>query len=137
MSERATSFQAAVCARFGCAPEAYAETVFQHTLFGHARWPSRLLRRLWPKFFADDFILIAGLAKLDSRGAIRRMVNAERYHCPPEGFLRHDLYLRVSGNKLCALANELFPPQPENTGFVRATAADLGPLAGPSPTKLA
>ena len=125
MSARAITFQEAVCAKFGCAPEAYAESVFRHTLYAHGRWLALRLAKAWPKLFADDFDLIEAVGKCDSRGAIRRELEAHRHHYPPDGLLCRDLHLRLSGQKLLALADDLLPSHPERTGWVRPAPEDL------------
>lgn len=112
----APTFKEAVCAKFGCAPEQYVQTVFFHTLYDHARWPARLLLRFDPKFFRDDFDLIESLAPLKAYCPIRREINYFRELYRPHGPLRGDLHIRVSSAKLRALAQELLPVQRKHGG---------------------
>ena len=122
MSDRPIPFQAAICAKFGCAPEAYAETVFWRCLYPHAHTAARILGSVWPQFFQADRELIRELGATASRNAFGKELDAHRYHHPPDGFLRGTLKLRVSGRRLMALAIELLPRPPGDTASIARQA---------------
>ncbi len=106
MSEQ--TFCDAVCKRFGIAREQYEEEVFRRCVFPATRFLSRLFRCLRPRAFEDDFELIRSVASCTSVREMRAEVNWFRSACPPRGFGRRVLHMRVSGKRLVGLAAQVF-----------------------------
>jgi hypothetical protein len=120
-------FREAVCAKLGCAPEAYAQTVFWHCLYSHARLPAKVLARLRPNFFEDDLDLIRVVDDAETRAAFRREMDLHRYHHPLQGFLREVLRIRVSGKKLTHLATQVLPRGSGDKGFAQPSDHTAAP----------
>jgi hypothetical protein len=109
------SFRDAVCQHFRCAPEAYGETVFSHCLYPHATWPARLIRRFIPDYFYSDFELIRLVANKTEAEELRTEVRLHRFEYPPETLLRRFLRVRLSGQRLLDLGDQLLSQQPVHT----------------------
>ena len=105
-------FREAVCRKFGCAPEAYAEAVFSHCLYPHAAGSAKLIRWLKPDCFAADFELIHQIATVTVMRQVRAEVENHRYHYPSATLLRRFLRIRLSGRRVIQLADEAFAPLP-------------------------
>jgi hypothetical protein len=106
------AFRDAVCQKFRCVPETYAETVFSHALYPHATWPTKLIRRLSPGYFDADFLLIRQIATCNTPRELRADVDSHRYHHPPRGFLRRWLRIRLSGQRVIILGARVFHEPP-------------------------
>jgi len=105
-------FRDAVCQKFGCAPEAYADTVFSQCLFAHAAWPAKLIRRLRPGYFDSDFQLIRRVASCTTLRQLQRDVDSQRHHHPPHTLLRRWLRIRLSGQRVIILGARVFKQPP-------------------------
>ena len=102
------SFREAVCERFGIPPERYTEEVFWRCVFP---WTLLLVRLLWwlrPAWFRQDLELIESVADCTSVAEVRAELNSFRYYHRPRGFGRRVLHLRISGQRLMALAALVF-----------------------------
>jgi hypothetical protein len=106
------SFREAVCQHFRCAPEAYERTVFRRCLYRHAVWPALLLHQFSPDYFRLDFELIRVVASMTDTEQVWAEVRLHRAEHPPVGFLRRNLRLRVSFQRLLDLSTHLFAEQP-------------------------
>lgn len=105
--------KALFCERFGCPPVAYEERAFRQCLYWHARFLAPVIRRLSPRFFAEDFRLIRDLgATTDWREANSEVLNFQDTNRAKASMLRTGLRIRVSGRKASDLANRLFSTQP-------------------------
>ncbi len=110
-------FREAVCRKFGCAPEAYPETVFSHCLYPHAAGSVKLIRWLKPDYFAADFELIHQIATVTEMRQVRAEVENHRYHNPSATLLRRFLRIRLSGRRVIQLADQIFARPPAATSF--------------------
>jgi hypothetical protein len=109
-AESATpTFRSLVCDAFQCAPEDYAEVVFERCLFPHAALPVRVLRSLFPEWFGPDFQLIQLLARCTDALQLQTEVKVHRRLHPAQGFVRRTLRLRLSGQRLIDLGTALLP----------------------------
>jgi hypothetical protein len=102
------TFREAVCDRFRIPPERYTEEVFWRCVFP---WTLLLVRLLWwlrPAWFRQDLELIESVADCTSVSEVRAEVNSFRYYYRPRGFGRRVLHLRISGQRLMALAALVF-----------------------------
>lgn len=106
------SFREAVCGQFGCSPGAYAETVFRRCLYRHAVLPAWIIRRFIPDFFHLDFELIRIVATFTHTDEVWGEIRLHRAEHPPIGFLRRNLRMRVSFQRLLDLSTQLLAEQP-------------------------
>ena len=111
-NERKQTFRAAVCQHFRCAPEAYEEIVFQHCLYRHAPGLAWLIRRFIADYFEPDFQLIRYVADKTDVEGLQTEVRLQRTDQPPATLLRRFLRVRLSGQRLLDLGNQLLSPQP-------------------------
>ena len=102
-----SDFREAVRRKFGCAPEAYAETVFWHCLYPHARLPAKLVRSVKPSYFRQDFELLELIADSTTFPELRGMLGHHRQDCPPKPLLGQRLRIRLSTRRVMKLAGEV------------------------------
>jgi len=97
------------CERFDFPPAEYEERAFKRCLYWHARLVTPVVRRLSPRFFADDlrFIQELGLTS-DWRAARSEVLAFQDENRATGGLWRNRLRLRVSGRKAADLAQRLF-----------------------------
>ena len=105
-------FREAVCRKFGCASDSYAEVVFWHCLYPHAVWPAKLIRRLYRYYFDLDFELLDLIAGCTEPHELRALVDSHRYHHPTQSLLRGLLRIRLSGQRVINLGGHLLAHQP-------------------------
>ena len=110
--ERKRSFRAAVCQHFRCAPEAYEEMVFRQCLYRHATGLAWLIRRFVGDYFESDFQLIRFVADKTDVEDLRAEIRLHRTDQPPGTLLRRFLRVRLSGQRLLALGDQLLSAQP-------------------------
>jgi hypothetical protein len=104
--------KALFCERFGCPPAGYDERAFRRCLYRHARFLAPVIRRLSPRFFADDFALIRDLgATTDWQEAHTEVLTFQDTNRAKRSLWRTGLRIRVSGRKAADLANRLFSAQ--------------------------
>ena len=96
------------CERYACPPEQYADQALKKCLYWHARLVTPVVRRLSPRFFADDlrFIQELGLTS-DWRAARSEVLAFQDENRATGGLWRNRLRLRVSGRKAAAMAERL------------------------------
>jgi hypothetical protein len=105
----ATQFQSLFCQRFRCPASAYEVKAFSKCLYWHARLLAPVLRRLAPRFFAEDFKFIRNLG--ESTGVRDADVDVKNFHDVNTGnpsFWRTGCKIRVSGRKANKLVRDLF-----------------------------
>ena len=97
------------CERFDCPPAEYEGWAFRQCLYWHARLLTPIVRKLSPRFFAEDmkFIQELGLTN-DWRGARSEVLSFQEENRANSSFLRNSLKIRVSGRKAADLAQRLF-----------------------------
>jgi hypothetical protein len=107
------TFQEAFCLEARCSPEEYESKVFWRCLHRRALPLSALLFRINPTLFDVDIRTIRQLGVARSFeefcGEVDSFRSENRRH---GGFLRRQLYVRVSGRRLMALALSLPPDMP-------------------------
>lgn len=103
------NFRDAVCRAYRCAPDNYADLVFERCLFTHATLPVQVLRSLFPDWFKPDYQLIELLSKCTDSLQLQTEVKVHRRLHPARGLLRRTLRLRVSGQRLINLGTQLLP----------------------------
>ena len=105
-SETAT-WQEVYCARYDRTPAQFRGGVFWRTLHRHALPVAPLL--LLTGHFDADRQLIANCARARSMRQIREEIEDHRYHPVNRGWLRRQLALRVSTQRLREMAREYLP----------------------------
>jgi hypothetical protein len=97
------------CERFDCPPAEYEDRAFRQCLYWHARLLTPVVRKLSPRFFAEDmkFIQELGLTS-DWRAARSEVLSFQAENQSNSGFWRNSLRIRVSGRKAAELAQRLF-----------------------------
>jgi len=104
------SFREAFCSKFGCPPEGYESRVFWQCLYRHALPLAGLIYPVSRNFFGEDFRAIKQLGLSRSPVEFRQEVEAFRYlNRTRAGILRGRLKIRVSGQRLVRLSQEMFP----------------------------
>lgn len=102
-------FKALFCERFDCPPEKYEAWAFRRCLYFHARFLARLIRKLNPAFFAEDWSLLqylgAAASSREANAEIRAFQDANRQK---PNWLRTGLQIRISGRKAARLARQVF-----------------------------
>lgn len=104
-----SNFREAVCQKFGCSVESYADTVLSHCLYSHARIPAILLKTLDPEYFRTDYKLIDELGHCTTARQAKSRVNHYRFYGSADTFLARRLRIRVSGRRILELAADLLP----------------------------
>ena len=96
------------CERFDCPPAEYEERAFKRCLYWHARLVTPVVRKVCPRFFAEDlkFIQELGLTS-DWRAARSEVLAFQDENRATGGLWRNRLRLRVSGRKASAMAERL------------------------------
>jgi hypothetical protein len=111
-------FRALCCDHFGCPPEAYEQTVFWQCLHDDAKLMARVLHKFDPDFFRWDYLLIRSLSTVTTPAEMEVELNNYRYQYRAMGFLRRNLRLRVSGQKIINLSKKLFGHEKRNSSRV-------------------
>ena len=106
------SFFTLFCTAFDCLPDDYNEAVLWLCIFPQAVLLARIIWRLIPDYFDYDFEMIQQIKNVTSLEDLQFEINDFYYRHPPAGFLRRQLHIRLSGERLVTIANDLFnPPQ--------------------------
>lgn len=105
------------CERFHCRPSDYEARAFKMCLYWHARPFARMIQKIDPNFFTEDykFIRYLGMAKR-SRDINAEMLEFQDSNRAKWRFLRNGLRMRVSGRKAAAVAKMLLSQSQENRG---------------------
>lgn len=122
MANWTQSFRETFCERMGCADADYPARIFRRTLYGHARPLAFGLRLLRPDHFTidDELIEVAGNAR--SWDEFNQALESHAFNNKLRGgFLRRQLKLRVSGQKLSRIAVRLLGARSDRKP--RSTAA--------------
>lgn len=97
----------AFCARHGCTLAQFRARMFWRTLHWHAVPVAPFLRL--GNFFAADEDLVAGCGRARSMHDLRDEIEEYRFHPLNHGWLRRRLGLRISTQRLRALARNYLP----------------------------
>lgn len=104
------TFQSDVYDYFGYKKDDYYKTVFYRSLYPHARLPAKILMKIHPALFLDDFELLRLVATAASADEIIDIVTRFIYENPPRGIIRGLLRIRISPQRLIVLASEIMKP---------------------------
>ena len=102
------SFKAAFCECFGCAVEAFQETLFWKCVRPALRPVASLVRLLSPRFFRPDLEYLGQVGETTTWEGFWTL--ATRIHedlALNHGLLRKGLHLRISGSRLIELYREI------------------------------
>lgn len=102
------SFCDLFCEAFKCPPEDFNERVLWLCLFPKTNSFAHWLWQLNRDYFKPEFELIDQIKSLTSAQDIQAELDDFYYHNPPKGFFRKVLKVRISGDRLLELAEELF-----------------------------
>ncbi len=104
-----TTFKEAACAYFRCSDEQYEVRIFWHCLYRHAIPFAWLIRRICPRFFHQDLVLIHDLERATSARAVREeVIGFLSLNRMARKTIRNRFRLRISGKKVIKLASFLF-----------------------------
>ena len=105
------NFRTAFCAHFGCPDEAFLRECFRKSVGFRGSLAVEVIRRLRPGFFRPDLAYLESVGAVDSwrdfaglANGIRRDVFLNR------GLLRRHFHLRISGELLLKLREEMISP---------------------------
>lgn len=108
-----SKFKIAFCSRFACSEADYVRRVLGRCLYRRAFFVRPVLRVLRPDFFQVDLDTIERVGDAENWGAFRAELAAfSSENRMRSGFFRNRFKIRISGNRLSQLAEELFGPQP-------------------------
>lgn len=102
------TFSSLYCEKFHCPPEKFEEEVLWRCLQPRSALIARLLWKWVPDFYQPDFDLISEIKDLTAVDDLSSEIGVVRYHQPVRGMIRGRLRVRVSGQRLVDLGDELF-----------------------------
>ncbi|MFM2293878.1 MAG: hypothetical protein RLZZ350_291 [Verrucomicrobiota bacterium] len=108
VNPRQLGFRELYCEQFQCADEDYFEQVLWRCVYPDRLQLARVLWRFAPEYFAQECYLLEEIAQHADVDSITAEINDARYRFGARGLFRHRLHVRLSSQKLLALANELF-----------------------------
>jgi len=103
------SFYNLFCQAYSCLPEDFNEAVLWVCIFPQALLLARWLWRLNRHYFRPDLELIQRIKDCTDEADVRAEFQDFYYYHRPKGLLRGRLKVRMSGQRLFALAHRLFP----------------------------
>jgi hypothetical protein len=103
-----TSFSDLFCEAHKCSPVEFPARVFWRCLYPQATPLTHLVWHLNRAYFQPDLELIEQMRNLTNLAEVRLELNRFRYYHRSTGILRGILKLRISGQRLLNLADELF-----------------------------
>ncbi|MGC8744355.1 MAG: hypothetical protein ACP5T0_10805 [Verrucomicrobiia bacterium] len=104
------TFQSDVYDHFGYKKDDYYKTVFYRSLYPHTLLPAKILMKIHPALFLDDFELLRLVATAASADEVSEIVTRFIYENPPRGIIRGLLKIRISPERLIFLASEIMKP---------------------------
>ena len=110
------TFGESFCARHDIPPEQFPGHVFKRSLYRRARPFVWLLRFLRPNYFAADFDLIYGVEHLRRLRDFTTEVERFNEHPANRGWLRRQLCIRISSNRLKQVIRETLPSSSARRG---------------------
>ena len=102
------SFIHRYCEKFHCSPEQFEEHLLRHCLHSRSATLANFLLRLTPGYFQEDLALIREIQDLTNAEEVGLEIRQFRKSHPVRGLLSGPLRVRVSGQRLVNLADELF-----------------------------
>ena len=100
-----------------CPPAAFSERVFWQCLYPRARLPARLIWSLNRHYFRPDVEFVEKGRNLANPAEVRLELKRFRYYHRPTGLLRRFLKMRLSGQRLLNLADQLFAERKPGEGI--------------------
>jgi|YNPBryantNP2012_1023418.scaffolds.fasta_scaffold03727_1 hypothetical protein len=117
VSDWPKTFKEAFCERYQCPPDQYLRRAFQKCLYRRAVFLAPIIMLVSPAFFQVDMDVIERIGSARSWRELHAELKAfsinSRLRTRP---LRSQFRLRVSGNRICKLAELLFGPQKSSSG---------------------
>lgn len=112
MSDWPKTFKEAFCERYRCSQDEYLRRAFRKCLYRRAVPFAPIIMALSPAFFQVDMDVIERIGSARNWRELHAELKAysinSRLRTRP---LRSQFRLRVSGNRICKLAERLFGPQ--------------------------
>ncbi|MGC8828923.1 MAG: hypothetical protein ACP5K7_13815 [Verrucomicrobiia bacterium] len=105
------TFKSDVYNYFGRYKDDYYKTVFYHCLYPHAVLPAKILMKIRPSLFIDDFELLRMVANATHPDEIIDIVTNFNYENPPRGILRGLFRIRISPERLIRFATKIMKPR--------------------------
>jgi hypothetical protein len=101
-------FSALFCERFRCRPSEFEELAFRKCLHRRALLFAPILRKLMPKYFEPDFMLIRYLGQaVGQREAMMELAAFTENNNSRAGFARKHLGIRISTRRTVKLLRQL------------------------------
>lgn len=120
----ATNFQSLYCEWFHVAPEQFVDDVFWNCIHEGRKPAAKFLRMLCDGIFSADFELIYAVGRSRNMETVKSNLAEFRHYHKPRGLVRKNLRVRISGQKITDLANQLFRgPLPRKTESNRPASA--------------
>jgi hypothetical protein len=108
-----SKFNIAFCNRYSCSEADYTRRAMRKCLYRRALFVWPILSVLRRNFFQVDTDTLERIGDAENWGAFRTELSAfSSENRMRSGFFRNRLKLRISGNRLSQLAEELFGPEP-------------------------
>lgn len=104
------TFQSDVCSIHKCKLEDYYKTVLFKCLYPHALLPAKILMKISPRLFLEDFELLRLVSTASNPDEILDIVSNFYYENPPRGIVRGLLKIRLSPERLQKFALEVMKP---------------------------
>lgn len=101
------TFQTDVCEMFGCDTTKYYEVVLFKCMYPHAVLLAKIIRKISPGFFIDDYELLMKISKAETVDEITEILNDHYYERPPKGIIRGLLKVRISPERLIRFASQV------------------------------
>jgi hypothetical protein len=108
----AESFQARFCRHFQVPPERFVSELLKRALYPRARWLRPLIWLLDRGHFAADEQFVAGVGRLTQRRDFYSELKDFHVHPENERFLRSQLRLRISANRMSRIFFEIWATDP-------------------------
>ena len=97
------------CVKFTCAKRRFEKRVFLNCVYPEGLGIARFISLLNPGFFRSDFELIEEIKYATSYSEVKKLVDFHGTQNAPAGVLRMLLKVRLSKQRLLALAQSVFP----------------------------
>ena len=102
------SFSSLYCEKFHCLPEKFEEDLLWRCLHPRSLSVARMIWPVYRGYFLPDIHLINEVKDLTGVDEVVSEISGVRHQLPVRGVIRGFLRVRISGQRLVDLANELF-----------------------------
>ncbi len=120
MNNWAQSFREAYCQQAGCRDSDYPTRLFRQILYRHALLVASGLRLIKPEHFAIDEELVEMAGNARNWDEFNQAIESHAFSNKLRGgFMRRQLRLRVSGQRLSRIVARLMGSHPRGDGYSR------------------